>query len=692
MGTFIVRLGVMSLQTSAAVLVVLMLRKVFYWCGVSKKYTVLLWLIPFLLLICPWKMSSPVGIFSLAPSDYDSSYAQYALERQEQFFTKEEGVTGEEEPRDSVVFGSEDSSLKKSEESALEVKQFESQSALFPIYSWQTFWIILTVIWFDGMLLLFVHAAISYCRLKKKVCIHIRKAENIYFVDEITVPMVIGLVKSKIYLPSGMDEVHIPYVVAHENTHIRRKDPLFKFVAYMITCVHWFNPFVWLAYFFMEKDMEMACDEETIQSLGVEKKKEYATALLQLATGKRMIFAVPLAFGEGDTKSRIRNVMKYQKTMKMVAVLAVVAGALVLLLFMTKESDKDYTAVLTNPGSVGSSGEKENEQIVNGEEHVDLEAAKQEELLAEQDAKEIETRAEIEAKREEIEKQVLITELNQESELTLSMVKRAMENHILHELKFDNFSNGENRKEEDSYSLNYYINFYFTDYTVNPQGEEYRLGISMWKEDNRVADIYITRLSDMEIRWLYSAEKDSYQDVLAEFLATKENVTDWLSVKLPEGYTVGNYNANYGYGGGALIYPQAYEVYGEEIFAPADWYHTGCIGRMYEATTRYEFVDGKLQPHHGTPWNHTSAEFVEVLELDWQTILMEVNHDLYTAAGIGWLKEDDIDTTQIDTTSDYWYFFFVKEGEDTSYYLSLSKKCFSKEEAIAVAKTVDIIE
>ena len=216
--------------------------------------------------------------------------------------------------------------------------------------------------------------------------------------------------------------------------------------------------------------------------------------------------------------------------------------------------------------------------------------------------------------------------------------------------------------------------------------------MSLWLEDDSLADIYITRTSDWEMAWLYDGEDGIYRSVLEEFLASKEDVNDWLSVELPEGYTLGEYNANYGYMGGALISPQAYELYGEDVFAPADWYYAGCVSRMPDATERYQFVDGKLQEHHGVPWNHTSAEFVEVLDLDWQAILMEVNHDLYTAAGTAWLEEDGIDTTQIDTTSDYWYFFFVKEGEDTSYYLSLSKKCFTKEEAIAIAETVDIKE
>lgn len=194
----------------------------------------------------------------------------------------------------------------------------------------------------------------------------------------------------------------------------------------------------------------------------------------------------------------------------------------------------------------------------------------------------------------------------------------------------------------------------------------------------------------MDMRWLYSAEDEKYSDQLPSFLATKESIDNWLTLELPEEYTVGAYNANYGYMGGALILPQAYELYTEEVYVPADWYHAGCISRMPDATERYTFVDGKLQEYRGVPWNHTSAEFIEVLELDWQTIFLEVNHDLYTAADMGKMEEEGMDLSQIALTSDYWYFFFVKEGEDTCYYLSLSQNCFTKEEAIEIARTVEI--
>ena len=604
MDTFLIQLGTMSVQASVAILVVLLLRKIFASAGVSKKYVMLLWVIPFVMLICPWKISSPVGLWGDAPSDYDAEYTEYQIERfAEQFVQVEVGEVEVAIDGDTASGGN------------------TSDAA--------------SIIWLAGMCAFLIYAVVSYVQLQKKVRCCVQKADNIYCVDDLPVPMVMGFLQPKIFLPSGMPEEHVAYVVEHENTHIRRNDPFLKLIAYVIVCVHWFNPMVWLAYHFLEKDMEMACDEETIQRIGTERKKEYATALLQLSVGTRRVFAVPLAFGEGDTKGRIKNVMHYKKTVKAAAILAVAAGVLILAVFMTK-SDQAEQSVLSDS----------------------------EQELAEQEKEKL-------------------------GELTLDMVREAAANHTLHELDFLNYSNGEEYDYGED-ALSYHINFYF-DY----EGERYRLDTSHMKDEfDRLDVVYLWRESDNEVRWIYSYDNGAhnYSENLEPMLATKVSIDDWLTVELPEGYTLGTYNAAYGYMGGALIYPQAYEVYGEDVFAPADWYHAGFVGRLPDAQDHFQFIDGKLQEHHGSMYNHSEAEFVEVLDLDWQTVLMHYNLDLYTAAGQYELEESGIDISQIDVTSDYWYFFFVKEGEDDAYYLSLSSKLFTKEEAIAIAETVDIVE
>lgn len=664
MTTFLIQLGTMSIQASVAILVVLVLRKIFATAGVSKKYVMLLWMIPFLLLICPWKISIPVGFWNVAPSDYNEQYTEYAMERWAESLVVTERAQVQI-PVDEVA--SADNAM-ASEQIDAENADTEYHIVESDMLALQKMLKVAAYIWLAGLVAFLLYAVISYALLKKKLSCCVKKEDGTYCVDDLPVPMVVGFLKPQIYLPSGMAEEHVAFVVEHEKTHIGRKDPITKMAAYVIACVHWFNPLVWLAYHLLEKDMEMTCDEETLQRIGTEQKKAYATALVQLSVRTRRVFAVPLAFGEGDTKGRIKNVMHYKKTVKMAAILAVAAGVLILVVFMTKQ---DADVVMINDAQ-------------------NLSDSQEEELArAEQEA--LEQLRELEAEKERLEQELVEQEKLQaeQQELTFDMVREAAANHTLHKLDFHSYSNGEEKYFEDENALNYYVNFYY-----EYEGEVYKVGASHRIENDELWTVYITRESDGEMRWIYRDEDgvDEYSDFLEPLLNTKESVDAWLSIELPEGYSVGEYKADLGVAGGALILPQAYEVYEEELAAPPEWYYAGFIGQIPSAADYFEFANSNLVNGQLGWWNHSSSERLGVLDLDWQALWVQYNHDLYTASTAWDLVEAGIDIEQIDTTSDYWYFFFAKEGEDTAYYISLSQKLFTKEEAIAIAETVDIKE
>ena len=660
MNTFLIQLGTMSLQASVAILVVLILRWVFAKTNISKKYVMFLWMIPFLLLVCPWKISVPVGFWNVAPSDYNAQYTQDAMERWAESFLVTEhtqvwGPSGGAEEIDDVTMF---------ETGEIEDADTGYHIAWSDMAALQKGLNVATGVWMTGLVAFLLYAAVSYALLKKKVSCCVQKAENVYCVDDLPVPMVVGVLKPQIYLPSGMAEEHVAYVVEHEKTHICRKDPITKLAAYAIACVHWFNPLVWLAYCFLEKDMEMACDEETLWRIGTEQKKAYATALVQLSVGTRRVFAVPLAFGEGDTKGRIKNVMHYKKTVKAAAILAVTAGVLILAVFMTKQ---DADVIMTNDA-----------QNLSDTQADELARAEQEAL---------EQLREMEAEQERLEQELIEQEKTATQELTFDMVREAADNYALHKFDYHTYSNGEIQNFDDINALNYYVNFYY-DY----EGERYRLGVSYMIKDDSLSAIYLTRESDGEMRWLYDCE-GGHSRLMEDLLATKESVDAWMTLELPEGYTIDKYNANLGWDGGALILPQAYELYGGGIpFASEEWYHAGIIGNIDYAHEWFMFKGGQLQLGWEPGLNHTSSECIGVYDLDWQTLLVHYNHDLYTASEAWDLVEEGIDIEQIDTTSDYWYFFFVKEGAHRAYYIGLSQKLFTKEEAIAIAETVDIKE
>ena len=125
-------------------------------------------------------------------------------------------------------------------------------------------------------------------------------------------PFVLGLIRPKIYLPAGLNDDERDYILLHEQIHIRRKDHIIKMLAFFVLCIHWFNPLVWVAYLIMSIDMELSCDERVLKDMNEEIKKPYANSLLSLATGRHILNGSPIAFGEGNVKRRIINVLNYK--------------------------------------------------------------------------------------------------------------------------------------------------------------------------------------------------------------------------------------------------------------------------------------------------------------------------------------------------------------------------------------------
>jgi len=172
---------------------------------------------------------------------------------------------------------------------------------------------VLSIIWLTGMSALAAYNIGAYRHLTRQLKSAIRLEKNIFESSSISSPFVLGIFRPKIYLPAGLEDSDRTYILRHEQIHIRRGDYAVKVILFAITCVHWFNPLVWLSFALMSRDMEMSCDEKVIRDLGYDIRKNYSASLLSLATGRRLLHATPLAFGEGNIRSRIKNVLHCRK-------------------------------------------------------------------------------------------------------------------------------------------------------------------------------------------------------------------------------------------------------------------------------------------------------------------------------------------------------------------------------------------
>lgn len=197
-------------------------------------------------------------------------------------------------------------------------------------------WIpVLAGIWLFGIAALFLYSAVSYWRLRRKVCEAVILRGNIYQSEKVCSPFVLGIIRPKIYLPYHMDSREMDHVIAHEQTHIRRKDHWWKPLGFLLLTTHWFNPLMWLSYMLLCRDIELACDEKVIRKMSNEQRADYTQALVACSVDRRLITACPLAFGEIGVKERVKSVMNYKKPAFWIVLASVIVCAVIAVCFLT---------------------------------------------------------------------------------------------------------------------------------------------------------------------------------------------------------------------------------------------------------------------------------------------------------------------------------------------------------------------
>lgn len=329
----------MSLTASIAIAVVLLARLLLR--RAPKLFSWALWAAVFFRLLCPVSFASELSLLGAVNS------SGIGLGRMGYITLEMAGESGAEKIWNA---GSQEEMKPLGEETAksggeeMDVPETGRESA------WRTPPLPVTVcayVWAAGVLLLLSYNLASWIRLKRRLRFAVCEEGNVYRAENLETPFVMGIWRPRIYLPDTTKGQEKDYIVLHERIHIRRGDPLLRAAGFAALCLHWFNPLVWAAWKISGRDMEMSCDEAVIRRLGDGVKKEYSASLLNFAAGREVIGGMSLRFGEGDTGSRIRNILRYKKPAFWGAV--IVAAACAVLAF----------SLLSNPTSEKQENESE---------------------------------------------------------------------------------------------------------------------------------------------------------------------------------------------------------------------------------------------------------------------------------------------------------------------------------------------
>lgn len=298
----------MSLTGSIVILAVLVIR--FFLRKAPKKWSYLLWLVVAFRLACPVSLPSPISLLGAVNATVTTGgtieYIPQAIIQ----------------PQSPVVSPVTPAPGLSTPDTVAPTPQPPAPISVTDI---------LPVVWLVGMAVLLVYSVISYLRLRRRLASAVIHSSNAWLSDKVQSPFILGFFRPRIYIPFGLDEQTLGYVLAHEHCHLKRKDHIIKPLAFLLLALHWFNPLCWLAFHLMGRDMEMSCDEQVLAQENGD-RKVYSTALLSFAANRRFPAPSPLAFGEGEVRPRITNALNWKAPKVWVTVAAGVLCVAVLLL------------------------------------------------------------------------------------------------------------------------------------------------------------------------------------------------------------------------------------------------------------------------------------------------------------------------------------------------------------------------
>lgn len=153
------------------------------------------------------------------------------------------------------------------------------------------------------------------------------------FSDSITTPMVVGLFKKTIILPSDITSIeNYDMVLKHEIIHIKNKDIECKFLLLFLRIVYWFNPIIYKFVEQIDEVLELRCDEIVLENQSQEYKIKYAQVLLnqiEFNRKQRYVFSMNFANKRGNIMRRFSNIVDKTKKKNVIGISCVTAGIII---------------------------------------------------------------------------------------------------------------------------------------------------------------------------------------------------------------------------------------------------------------------------------------------------------------------------------------------------------------------------
>ena len=291
MEALFLRILKMSLAGAAVILLILPLRLLLR--NAPKRFSYLLWAAAAFRLCVPASLPSPFSLFRLLSGTPAAPSAPGPLDLP---FPVEAAPAAAEAAVSAGV-----------QAAAAQPSPAVSAAVGASAFPWLR---LLALVWLAGVAALLLYGLIVDLRLRRRLRTAIRQEDGSWRASGITTPFLLGLLRPRIYLPWGLEGTDRDLALEHEKAHLRRGDPWWRLLGWLLLCLHWFNPLCWLAFLLAGRDMELSCDEAVLARRG--KAGEYSESLLRIAEKGRPLSPLPLAFGELGVRQRVKNALRWK--------------------------------------------------------------------------------------------------------------------------------------------------------------------------------------------------------------------------------------------------------------------------------------------------------------------------------------------------------------------------------------------
>ena len=330
----------MSFYGSIAIIAVLILRRCFN--KLPKKITCLFWLVPGLRLLCPFNFSTVFSVMNFAKlSDKTDAKMDSVVNT---VFPK---VSARPLPSPSKL-----NSVTEASHGLNVMASFDPKTMM-------------AYIWLAGAALILAYLIIKTIMLLNVLKTAKRAPGKRYYESAaIDTSFVLGVIHPRIYMQSGLSEKEEAFILLHERTHIKYLDHITRIVGMLTVCLHWFNPFVWIAFSKLCADLEMRCDETVIEQMGARIRMEYCRSIVNHAMERAATDrGLSVAFS-GDNfrgreiKMRVRNLISYKKVSTIAAVLVAIS-AISLTAAVSTRAQADSSSAPAKDAEIATSAQAE---------------------------------------------------------------------------------------------------------------------------------------------------------------------------------------------------------------------------------------------------------------------------------------------------------------------------------------------